>query len=402
MGDGPLFAPLPREGEPAFHLTARRSPVWTGHSGTALRAAASRLAAGQCRRTDLSRPARCSLREMHGRRCARRAAAGPCLHAGGGRHLDVNHVWISGSDFFCSHSRSPLGARRDMEYHECMSSNPSLPPGETWQLTSADVAAWEAAARDKEAEADGYAALAEYARAEAAALRENVSNALKLAALLVRPAPPKVPAPRVGFTPTLIVVPDRTRRRGTGTWVEWVQNHIYTSAVGLSGGDLRELALKDEEYGPKFLASEKGFYHAISRLQHDKVIVKHLGRLYSPDTLVDHLARVERGEIQDLPAPTARSSPMSEAIMDMIAARPGITSGEIIGLLKMDPNFQDALSPNSTIAYNIVSRLTKRGQVQKHNSGLSAGPQMPPRDGTSKWLKIAQEAVLSPDLLEAF
>ena len=93
---------------------------------------------------------------------------------------------------------------------------------------------------------------------------------------------------------------------------------------------------------------------------------------------------------------------MSEAIMDVIAARPGITSGEIIGLLKKDRDFQDALSPNSTIAYNIVSRLTKREQVQKHNSGLSAGPQMPPRDGTSKWLKIAQEAVLSPDLLEAF
>lgn len=88
--------------------------------------------------------------------------------------------------------------------------------------------------------------------------------------------------------------------------------------------------------------------------------------------------------------------------MDIIAARPGIESGDVIRLLRADSDFQDALSPKSTVAYNIISRLTKRQQVQRHNSGLSAGPEMPPRDKTSNWLKIAQEAALSPDLLEAF
>jgi len=53
----------PPRTEPSLNLTARRSPVWTGHSRTGLRPAASRRR-GAPSLTDLSRPARCSLQEI--------------------------------------------------------------------------------------------------------------------------------------------------------------------------------------------------------------------------------------------------------------------------------------------------------------------------------------------------
>src|SRR3954451_8036962 len=68
-------------------------------------------------------------------------------------------------------------------------------------------------------------------------------------------------------------------------------------------------------------------------------------------------------------------SPMGEAIKGIIGAAPGANSAHVIRELQKDAEFAAALHPRPTVAYNIISRLRKRGHVVKRGEGLFLAPE---------------------------
>ena len=158
-------------------------------------------------------------------------------------------------------------------------------------------------------------------------------------------------------------------------------------------------ALKDLlDQGPlhgEYERSDKGFYHALSRLQKKGVLQKHRGWLFLADDLKKHLRKVEAGEIDDLaevPANAQRRSPMGEMIKEYLEAHQnGVKSAEVIAHLKEDERFVDTLTKNSTGAYNVISRLAKRGEIRKEGTTLYPLKKNEPPKGDSE----AEEAATS-------
>lgn len=256
-------------------------------------------------------------------------------------------------------------------------------------LTSADLECWEAEARELDTKAQVFLARRDK-------LRQRIEVARGLASLLddddVKPsidAPASGPLPEVKgaeeaevFTLAGTVPPTR------GIWKRVLREWIYTSPTGLSGTDIRSRVLADPDLGPKFKISDKGFYHALTRMQASGDAIKHLGRYYSPRSLEDHKRRVAAGEISEQVAPENGSyySPMGEAIMDIVSKTPGISGADVVRCLRHDAEFNAALTPHSTGAFNVIARLAKRRQIDRIGGDCFPGPNMQPRDSGSKWL----------------
>jgi len=262
--------------------------------------------------------------------------------------------------------------------------SPPSDHGSRFSVSSDDIVRWEEEARMEDAKAAEATQRAALLRLRAQKTRELEALIMGEPARGLESAPPQ-PPPEVPEAPAPTAPATAAYRKGS--WREALRNWVYASAAGLSASELRQLINADPHYGPKFAESDKGYYHALTRLKGDSVITLHGGRYYSPKAFADHVAAVERGEVKDAPAQVYRSSAMGDAILDLIQARPGISGGEIVKVLRSDEEFADSLKYNSG-AYNVLARLVKRGQAANIEGGYAPGPKMPARDPASKWSQI--------------
>lgn len=268
-------------------------------------------------------------------------------------------------------------------------------------LTGDQLERWEAEARHHEARADALEADARGYRERADKLRTAVQMARNLAALLEDSQSPtdvaveglSSPAPTAHLSSPLLpsgtysgyLSPPPLRK---GTWPEVLRDWIYSRADGLSSIELKRLIHNSPEWSAKYKESNKGYYHAISRLAERGIIVKHRDRYFAPKLLHDYVARVRRGEAPDIqPArPASSRSPMGEAVLDIVHANPGILGKEIVARLRSDSEFNASLSTRDSGAYNVIARLERRGQIARRGSACFPGPAMPPRDPRSRWI----------------
>lgn len=69
---------------------------------------------------------------------------------------------------------------------------------------------------------------------------------------------------------------------------------------------------------------------------------------------------------------------MGEAILKIVGASAGVLSKQVIVELRKNPEFNAALTPHQTGAFNIIARLVKRRQIlRRDDGGLEAGPEFP-------------------------
>jgi len=167
--------------------------------------------------------------------------------------------------------------------------------------------------------------------------------------------------------------PPARRNYGRLTFVEAVEQALKEAAQGrLSTHELREI-IEQTELGPKLTESDKGFYHAISRLAARGELVKHNGWLFVPDRYKSYMSEVELGLRSDEAAPThsTRRSPLADAIKRALAEAGEMTSSEVIDYLIAIPEFEESLTQNKTGAYNVLSRLVGRGELVKDGGTYS-------------------------------
>lgn len=164
------------------------------------------------------------------------------------------------------------------------------------------------------------------------------------------------------------------RDYGRVTFVEAVRGAVLNSPSGrLSLQELRA-TIADGELGERLAESDKGFYHAISRLTDRGEITKHKGWIYSPTALADHLVAVRHGKAEDDPAPMqgGRASPMAAEVYNYLSRVGPRQSRDVVRHLLNNAEFKASLSRNTTGAYNILSRMVARRQLSKDEQGRYA------------------------------
>ena len=91
-----------------------------------------------------------------------------------------------------------------------------------------------------------------------------------------------------------------------------------------------------------------------------------IAHLFTPNSLADFLRKVEAGEVAGVPQTTGRPSPLADAILAFIVARPnGVQGGEVVAHLIDDSRFSETTMKNATGVYNVLARLVKRGDLEK-------------------------------------
>lgn len=192
--------------------------------------------------------------------------------------------------------------------------------------------------------------------------RKQPTSAARRAKARTTTATPQIETPVASAPPPKI---DR-RRRSKSEWKEIIREIALTSDRPVPYAEAREEIMK-MPLGLKLQQSEKGFYHAISKLSKAGEIVAYKGHLFSPDMYAKFKSDLDAGLVRDLKIPNvAHRSPMGDAIKQMMPSRPnGAESGHIIWELRKNPEFAEVIEKNKTHPYNVLARLIKTGELIK-------------------------------------
>lgn len=255
-------------------------------------------------------------------------------------------------------------------------------------LTGADLARWSEQIRTYNAEIDALVAKVEQVQrqmslaTELAKMMGGMDVRIPQVNVSSRPVRASEAQPQPQPQPNTA----KSKNLRKGSWPAVIRDWVYAGTGGLSPVELKAMIEADEALRKRFNESEKGYYHGLSRLQKSGTIIRHKGRYYSPVTFADHQKRVASGEVSDEPVQTFGHSPMGEAVLDIVYTLPGIKGSEIIRELRTDAEFDATLTPHTTGAYNVISRLVRRKLIRREGQQCYPGPEMPPRDPASKWL----------------
>lgn len=183
----------------------------------------------------------------------------------------------------------------------------------------------------------------------------------------------------------------RKRRYGWLTWHDVIVAAVARADMGLTYAELRGEVSKSE-LGHKLDESDKGYHNALSRAAAGGEIVKDHGRVFTPEAFKRFMEAVEAGDASTTVPQPIIHSPMGEAILSIVAKCPGELNGKgVIRELRKDPEFNAALTPHETGAYNIIARLVRRGQIVRRDDGLlTPGKNFPPE------MRPAQNKIEAP------
>jgi hypothetical protein len=180
----------------------------------------------------------------------------------------------------------------------------------------------------------------------------------------------------------------KSKRPERSEWKRTIRELTLASTAPLPYGELRQ-KINATPLAERLAQSEKGFYHAISKLSKAGDIVAYKGHVFAPALFEKFQQDLRSGRVLDLKIPNAaHNSPMGDAIKEMMCKRPtGATSGNMIWELRKNPEFAAVIDRNKTHPYNVIRRLYDRGVLQKRGkryyyvenklTGAVENPQLP-------------------------
>jgi len=235
-------------------------------------------------------------------------------------------------------------------------------------VTPADVEKWESEMRELGVQL-------EQLHKRRALLKKRVEAAAALFSLLENDGPGIVPEvgsinaeERDGKRVISHPPPSGYAISADSTFVDAVLRIVDACQFGIALPDIRQ-AILDSALGDRFRTSEKGYYHAISRLQKRGILFRKNGRMFSQAALA-RLAQLEaKGWVDEPPIHSSRS-PMNDAIITLVTKEPGLMPGEVVRRLQEDPRFSQMLNPRNTSAYNAIARLVEDAQITKRDGLL--------------------------------
>lgn len=243
-------------------------------------------------------------------------------------------------------------------------------------LTVADVAAWErriaiigSQIEELESERRDLLNLVKMANH----LTKRVSREPALRLPIASLAEPKFPS---AFSNA---VPDEPFIAEDSSFPDAVLAIVSRRPSGVTMAQLKS-ELEASPLGSRLRQSDKGFYHATSRLRAEErgaPIVEYRGYLFTRDNLSTFQERVKAGVERDKPetASGRRGSPMIDAILTIVAANPGIIGKDIVDQLR-----KRGLLTNENSAFNAILRMRNREELiggGPGDRGIHLGPNAP-------------------------
>ncbi|MDB5533227.1 MAG: hypothetical protein JWO28_1542 [Hyphomicrobiales bacterium] len=152
------------------------------------------------------------------------------------------------------------------------------------------------------------------------------------------------------------------------TWTSLIEDYVHKHGGPVDYPELKR-AVAESPLKENFEKNDKSFYGAITKLLDAKKIVRHRGRLFSPEGLEKYSLDVMSGLVEELPdASKGRPSPAAMEVLKLLKGTPeGLRSGDIVAHLRAMPEYKRQIDRNATYAYNVFSRLVRRGNVRKED-----------------------------------
>jgi hypothetical protein len=209
-------------------------------------------------------------------------------------------------------------------------------------------------------------------------IRELIKHAQTLDAL-EEEATPSVARKRRGNKrrkrPAEAVAPAKVhddRRRGRkGRWATFISDIVKKSGTGMVPyAQVKQEAKAIPSLGAALERSDKGFYHAISKLNKAGTLTAYKGHLFTNAAFAQFQNDLKAGRTNDIKVSnSAHHSPMGDAVEAMMRTRPnGAKSGHIIWELRKTPEFAETIEKNKTHPYNVLARLVKTGRLVKRGT----------------------------------
>lgn len=161
-------------------------------------------------------------------------------------------------------------------------------------------------------------------------------------------------------------------RTRPGTWADTILRIVRAANRGMTYGELKA-EVQNTHLGETLVRTEKSFYGAIGRLAKRKNIIRHNGRIYTPEAFKMFMRDVETGLVRDVPVSSnpAHTSPTKEALLEFLGKRPnGATPGQVIEHLLINPRTRHVVSRDRRPVYNLLGRMRKRGELIKRGNVL--------------------------------
>lgn len=171
----------------------------------------------------------------------------------------------------------------------------------------------------------------------------------------------KVHAVRLLFGPGAVADPEPTPADKTDlTFVDFVSSCVDQAEAGLTLPEIAE-QLKNSPLRERYKNNPNALYTAVARLVSRERMVREGRLVYSPSAF----ERVKAGVVQDR-TKTVGEPAMSDLILAAVAAAgKGLTSGEILDAVRKDESAAARLAVHTQIGYNAISRLMKKGKLNK-------------------------------------
>jgi len=286
-------------------------------------------------------------------------------------------------------------------------------------VTPSDTYAWRITPEQLEMMREDRARLHETERrvkAEREQLEKLIDAAEGFLEIIARTAAPRsaTMAPDASVTPTLTVsAPSEaaTRKRGASaaeSWTETIQR-IVDGAVGPMTYDDLKAEVAKTHLGERLRENDKGFYGALLKQERKGKLVRYKGHVFAAETFGAFKEKIDLGLESDFRhLKGGRKSPLKQAVLDLLAeCELGATTSEIIDkMLKAPPEVSGSVRRNRTTLYNLLSRMTKRGEIIRKGNvySLPSDRNEPPtsaEDGGSKPDGVAAPSMESPQRLRA-
>lgn len=152
------------------------------------------------------------------------------------------------------------------------------------------------------------------------------------------------------------------RSRSKTTITGTIEQATIGEIRGVSYKRLREL-LKKSISKP---VNDRAFHRALHNLRTEGRIVCHQEHAFEPSCHAKHMARVAKGEIEDLVPERNVLSPITRAVLAYLEeANTWVPTQDILVAIMRIEEVKKLLTPVNTVYYNTMSRLVSRGQLLK-------------------------------------
>jgi len=157
------------------------------------------------------------------------------------------------------------------------------------------------------------------------------------------------------------------RRRGARSWTGTIKRILVQANRPMTFAELKD-AVAETHLGETLNRTDKAFYGSIGKLTERGDIVKHKGRLFSPQAFHQFMEDVRAGRAVDesFDGSRAGTSDNAVALIRFLKGRGGKgTTTEIVQSLLTNPPDDLNVTNNRNSIYNLINRMYKNGQLIK-------------------------------------